>query len=163
MSYRIRRISPLDQPTLWEMLYHSLYVPDGSAPFPRDIINRPEIAMYVEEWGRAGDLGFLAIESTTDQPIGAAWLRLLNGEQKGYGYVDDETPELGIAVLPEYRGKGIGMALVARLLTAAAAVYQRISLSVSFDNPAMRLYERAGFEKVAVRCSSITMVKQICD
>ena len=161
MSFSIRPIFPSDQRTLWDMLYLSLYVPPGSAPFPRDIIKRPEIAKYVASWGRAGDLGFVAIDPDSNQAIGAAWLRLLRSEERGYGYVDDETPELAIAVLPEYRGKGIGSELISHLLSAAATVYKQVSLSVSADNPAVRLYKRLGFEEVLVDGSSVTMLKQI--
>lgn len=49
-------------------------------------------------WGRAGDMGFVAVDAGSGEPIGAAWLRLLGGDERGYGYVDDETPELGMAV-----------------------------------------------------------------
>ena len=38
MSYSIRRISLSDQQALWDMLYYSLYVSEGSAPLPRDIL-----------------------------------------------------------------------------------------------------------------------------
>jgi ribosomal protein S18 acetylase RimI-like enzyme len=74
---------------------------------------------------------------------------LLRGEERGFAYVDDETPELAVAVLPEYRGKGIGTALLMRHLEAAAGLYRALSLSVSPRNPAKRLYERLGFEIVA--------------
>jgi RimJ/RimL family protein N-acetyltransferase len=67
----------------------------------------------------------------------------------GYGFVDESTPELGIAVSPEVRGRGIGRALLASLIEhARAAQLPALSLSVESDNPALRLYERLGFEKV---------------
>jgi ribosomal protein S18 acetylase RimI-like enzyme len=160
-SYSIRRLSPADQQFLWEMLYHSLHVEEGRPPFPRDVINRPEIAKYVTGWGRAGDLGFVAVEAGSGEPVGAVWLRLLTGDEKGYGYVDDETPELGMAVLPEYRGRGVGSELLRRLLASAAAVYRSVSLSVSADNPAMRLYERAGFERACACGASVTMIRRL--
>jgi ribosomal protein S18 acetylase RimI-like enzyme len=160
-SYFVRELNPSDQEALWDMLYHSLYVAPGHAPFPREIVNRPEIAKYVEAWGRAGDLGFVAIDSKSNQTVGAAWLRLLTDHRKGYGYVDDDTPELGIAVLPDYRGQGIGSELLNRLLETAGTNYERVSLSVSADNPAMRLYQRAGFERVAMSDDSVTMLKRI--
>ena len=47
------------------------------------------------------------MEAGVGGPIGAAWLRLLKGDERGYGHVDDETPELGMAVLPAYRGRGV--------------------------------------------------------
>jgi ribosomal protein S18 acetylase RimI-like enzyme len=161
MSYRIRPLSSSDQQTLWEMLYHSLYVSEGSPPHARDVVKRPELSRYVEAWGRAGDLGFVAVDSSSGRPVGAAWLRLLGGDARGYGYVDEETPELGIAVLPEHRGRGVGTGLLLRLLESARDVYRQVCLSVSADNPAARLYERVGFVRVGECGSSVTMVKRL--
>lgn len=143
-------------------MYQSLHVPGGREPFPRDVIHQPEIAKYVRGWGRAGDMGYVAVDTVGGAPIGAAWLRLLAGGERGYGYVDDETPELGMAVLAGYRGRGIGSDLLGRLLESAAAVYRSVCLSVSADNPAVRLYERAGFVRVRECGDSLTMVKRLC-
>jgi ribosomal protein S18 acetylase RimI-like enzyme len=122
---------------------------------------RPEIAKYVEARGRAGDMGFVAVDAGSGEPVGAAWLRLLTGDERGYGYVDDETPELGMAVLHGYRGRGIGSELIGLLLKSAGAVYRSVCLSVSADNPAARLYNRAGFELVSASGDSLTMVKRL--
>jgi ribosomal protein S18 acetylase RimI-like enzyme len=126
-------------------------------------LSHPEISKYVEGWGRAGDLGFVAVDEGSGEPVGAVWLRLLAGDEKGYGYVDDETPELAMAVLPQYRGRGVGSSLLGRLLESAGADYRKVCLSVSADNPALRLYERAGFEQVGEDGSSVTMVKRLSD
>jgi ribosomal protein S18 acetylase RimI-like enzyme len=119
------------------------------------------VSKYVEAWGRVGDLGFVAVDGVSGEPVGAVWLRLLAGAEKGYGYVDDETPEMGMAVLPPYRGRGIGSELLKRLLESAGADYRQVCLSVSADNPALRLYERAGFERAGEDGSSVTMVRRL--
>lgn len=152
----IRPLTPADEPFLWEILYHALYVPAGQPPFPRGIVNEPKIRRYVEGWGREDDYGLLAL--VEGKPAGAVWLRLFAGEQRGYGYVDDRTPELSIAILPDYRGQGIGTMLISRLLETAQTQSAQISLSVSADNPAVRLYERVGFERVGSAGGSLTMV-----
>jgi ribosomal protein S18 acetylase RimI-like enzyme len=157
----IREASSRDQEFLWEMLYQSLHVPDGQDPYSRDIVTRPELAKYVRNWGREGDIGFVAIDLSNNEPVGASWLRLFGSDDKGYGYVNDETPELGIAVRRKYRGLGIGTALLTSSLEAAGALYTSVSLSVSTDNPALRLYQRFGFQKVAISGGSITMVKRL--
>jgi ribosomal protein S18 acetylase RimI-like enzyme len=155
----IRPLILTDEPFLWDMLYQAIYVPAGSPPPERDIVYRPELAGYVRDWGRSDDSGFIAIEPTTSCPVGAAWLRLLTKENQGYGYVDDATPELSIAVLPDYRGQGVGTQLLARLIEAAQTRYAAISLSVSPENPALRLYRRLGFEEVGRCGTSLTMIK----
>jgi ribosomal protein S18 acetylase RimI-like enzyme len=150
-GYKIRAARASDQTFLWEMLYQALYVEEGKEPFPREVLSEPRVARYVKDWGRAGDLGFIALDAFSLQPVGAVWCRLSTQDDKGFAYLDDETPELGIALLPEYRGKGIGTALLKHMLESARASYPAISLSVSPNNPALRLYERLGFKTVDVR------------
>ncbi len=82
-------------------------------------------------------------------PIGAAWLRLWRGEDKGFGYVSDDVPELGFAVLPDYRGMRIGTRLLKQVLQIARGRVPAVSLSVRSDNFIIKLYERSGFVKVA--------------
>lgn len=160
-GYGIRRLTPSDQSFLWEMLYHSLYVREGGAPFERSVVLRPEIARYVRDWGRRrGDTGFVAV-CGGGQPVGAIWLRLLTGAEKGFGYLDEHTPELGLAVLPEYRGRGIGTHLLAHLIRSVEGVYENISLSVTVGNPALRLYQRLGFEVCGGEGDSITMKRRL--
>ncbi len=154
----VRPLTPSDEGFLWEMLYQALYVPPGAPPLPHEIVRQPEISRYVENWGEPGDAGFAAIDVSVQQPVGAAWIRLLTGERRGYGYVDDATPELSVAVLPGYRGLGIGTKLMARLLAEAQSDYPAISLSVSADNPAARLYQRLGFEVIGESGASLTMI-----
>jgi ribosomal protein S18 acetylase RimI-like enzyme len=144
---------------LREMLYTALYVREGDAPFPRSVLEQPDIAHYVDGFGRAGDLGIIGLNDA--QPIGAAWLRLLIGENSGYGYVDDATPELTVALEPEWRGRGIGTRLMDELFRAAATTYRSVSLSCDAANPAIRLYERTGFQRVAEEARSITMRKPL--
>ncbi|MGH7233080.1 MAG: GNAT family N-acetyltransferase [Nitrospiraceae bacterium] len=67
---------------------------------------------------------------------------------KGYGYIDEETPELAMGVVPPWRGRGVGTALLRHVIECASKHYLGISLSVRSTNPAVRLYERAGFTVV---------------
>lgn len=157
--YHIRSAVPSDEPFLWEMLYQSLFVEPGDEPFPREIVYEPALAVYVAGWGRPGDLGLIAVDAESGDPIGAVWGRLTSADARGFSYIDDQTPELGLALLPGYRGKGIGTALLTRYLEEAARVYPAVTLSVSPHNPAMRLYERMGFKTVEVRGGHPVMVK----
>jgi ribosomal protein S18 acetylase RimI-like enzyme len=155
-EFRVRPLTVSDQPFLWEMLYQSLYVQEGHAPFERSILDDPNIAKYVKDWGREDDSGFVAIDENA-QPVGAIWMRMLKGAEKGFGYVDDRTPEVGMAVLPEYRGRGIGTNLLSRLVESTVSIYENLSLSVASGNTAIHLYQRAGFEIVGEDGNSITM------
>ena len=157
MDCLIRPITPDDTGFLWEMLYEAIYVAEGVTRPPRDVLLHPEIRRYLQDWGQPGDSGFVAVDPLSAEPIGAVWLRLLIGDHKGYGYVDDETPELTVAVVPQCRGKGIGTRLLSHLLATSETQYSSLSLSVSPDNPALRLYKRMGFETVGTCGTSLVM------
>lgn len=162
--YKIQLISKIDVPFLWDMLYEIRCVRclrEGKVLPSRDILNTPELAKYVQDWGRTGDKKFIATSKDNQSSIGAAWYRLFEEDDKGYGYVDSETPEIAIAVLPEYRNKGLGQVLMLHLLEQAKSDgYQQISLSCGLTNAnALHLYQKLGFEKVEVFDISCVMKK----
>ncbi len=157
----ITEISAEDQLLLGDMLYLAIFVPPGSPAPPREVVQIPELSRYFQHWGKSGDIGYLAVDSATRRPIGAAWLRLLTGENAGYGHVNDDTPELAIALLPAYRNQGIGSELMRRLISTAAGRYDAISLSVNRDNRAVHLYRRFGFETVGRHENTLLMQKHL--
>ena len=159
--YTLRPLTPADQALLYEMLYQAIFVPEGEAPPPREIVYTPPVCHYADAYGRPGDVGFAAVDDETGQPVGAAWIRLLRPDEHGYAFVDAATPELAIALLPAYRGLGIGTALMERLLTAAQAQYRAVALSVWPANPAYRLYQRLGFETLRQDGPAVTMVRRL--
>lgn len=145
----IRPATQADEPILWEMLFEAAHMREEGHTSVQAVKERPDLALYVKGWGRVGDRGVLAIDPAKHLPVGAAWVRLLTGEDKGYAYVDDATPELAIGVHPDYRGQRVGSAMLAHLLQMAKAHYPAICLSTRATNtPAVRLYERMGFRKV---------------
>jgi len=79
----------------------------------------------------------------------AAYQIILSGQQPiGRLYVDrasDEIHVIDIALLPEYRGAGIGGTLLRRLLDEAAEKQKPVRIYVELENPARRLYTRLGF------------------
>jgi ribosomal protein S18 acetylase RimI-like enzyme len=145
----IRAGAATDVRFLRDMLRHAFHGRRGGEGEPLEW-------RYVVAWGRRGDRAVLALEDGF--PVGAAWYRLFPAEEPGFGFVDEATPELAIAVVPARRGKGIGSELLDALLERARADgYGAISLSVEPDNPALALYESRGFGKVAERGGAWTM------
>jgi ribosomal protein S18 acetylase RimI-like enzyme len=134
-----------DEPFLWEMLYYAAHMDEDGEVSPEAAKRNPDLVKYVKDWGRETDVGSIALEPDSNQPIGAAWIRLLIANEKTTSYVDDATPELAIAVLPEYIGSGVGTLLLQHLLEAAKQRYTKVVLSVRATNQAKRLYERMGF------------------
>jgi ribosomal protein S18 acetylase RimI-like enzyme len=154
---RVRAVGPEDAHILRDYLRLSIFVRAGDPPLPADILERPQIACYIEGWGRYGDDAVMAVDDTSGADLGAAWLRLWPGPETGYGFVDRATPELGIAVRPEHRGRGIGTCLLDALLDRASHRYRAVSLSVALDNPAVALYQRLGFRAIAESQRTLTM------
>jgi predicted N-acetyltransferase YhbS len=113
---------------------------------------------YVQNWGRRGDVGVLALEGP--HPYGAAWFRLFTADEPGFGFVDEQTPEVTIAVVPSRRGKGAGKELLEALLARARENgYTAVSLSAAPEQKAY--YERFGFETVRSNEHAATMVARL--
>ncbi len=114
---------------------------------------QPEFAKYLDGWKRHDDYGFVV--EVDSEPIGAVWMRRFSAEAPGYGYVDDDTPELSMAVLDGFRGRGVGRVL---LQAAIDASDDGVSLSVEDGNRARALYEAHGFVAVGRVGGSTTML-----
>ena len=149
----LRPVDIHDVRFLRDMLRHAYYWRmSESADLP--------VARYVLNWGRPGDDGLVALDDAN--AVGAAWYRLFSREEAGFGFVDEQTPELTIAVVPSRRGKGFGHELMTGLLERAArAGYDALSLSVAKTSPAVSLYERYGFRTVGESDDALTMVAKL--
>ncbi len=159
---RIRRLTTDDLPFLWLMLREAAYwrLPAAAHPSVEQIAADGHVARYLDGWGRVGDDGVVA--HAHDEPVGAAWFRLFTPAEAGYGFVNPRTPEMSLAVAAQWRRRGIGGALVAASLELADELgHESLSLSVEADNPARRLYEKAGFVKVGAVSGSWTMVADV--
>jgi len=144
-----------DLPFLWEMLVEAGHWDDER---PEDPLADDHLRRHLDGWGRPGDVGLVAWDG--ERRLGAAWTRLLTAERPGYGYVDDATPELAVAVAEGERGRGLGRALVTGALDHAAAHgHPRVTLSVAEGNVAAAgLYRSIGFAEVSRAGGGITMV-----
>ena len=133
------------------MLHHAFYWRESVSAAEEEPVYR-----YVYAWGRPGDAGVIALDEGF--PVGAAWYRLFRADAPGYGFVDEQTPELAIAVVPSRRGRGFGEELLAALMQRAREEgHPALSLAVHLANPAIRLYERFGFEPVRETGETVVM------
>jgi ribosomal protein S18 acetylase RimI-like enzyme len=76
---------------------------------------------------------------------------LLAGQPIGRLYIDrrpDEIRLIDIALLPEYRGQGIGSFFLHHVLAEARRSGRPVRIHVEQFNPALRLYMRLGFRKM---------------
>ena len=142
MRYIIRDLKETEYDLLNDFLYEAIFIPEGVEAPPKSIINAPELQVYVAGFGsQEHDKAMVA--EVDGEIVGAAWVRIMND----YGHIDDETPSLAISLYKEYRGQGIGTALIKELLAVLKNEgYKRVSLSVQKANYAAKLYQKVGFE-----------------
>ena len=142
MEYIIREINQTEYSILDDFLYEAIFIPNGTQPPERSIINLPELQVYVADFGKEkDDICFLA--EVGGKVVGAVWVRVMND----YGHIEDGVPSFAISLYKEYRGYGIGTALMRRMLCELKQRgYEKASLSVQKANYAVQMYLKVGFE-----------------
>lgn len=157
MKYIIRHFRESEYPLLEDFLYEAIFIPEGVEPPPRDIVSKPELQVYVEDFGsRKGDLALCVVAD--GKIVGAVWGRIM----KDYGHIDDETPSLAISLYKDCRGQGIGTALMKDVIEAyREAGYKRLSLAVQKANYAVKMYEKVGFKTVSENDEEYIMMCKI--
>ena len=157
MDYTIREIQKQEYPLLDNFLYEAIFIPEGVEPPPKNIITSPELQVYDEHFGESRDDWGLMAEAD-GKIVGAVWVRIMDD----YGHIDNETPSLAISLYKEYRGLGIGTAMMKEILTLLKSHgYSRVSLSVQKANYAVKLYLKIGFEIVGENEEEYIMVYHI--
>lgn len=144
MDYKIRKISEEEYSLLENFLYEAIFVPKGMSAPPKSIINLPELQVYITDFGKNDDdIGLVA--EANKKVIGAVWARIMND----YGHIDNDTPSLAISLYEDYRGMGIGTALMKEMLRILTDKgYKQASLAVQKANYAVKMYKKVGFDVV---------------
>ncbi len=142
MDITIREIQKQEYSLLDNFLYEAIFVPEGIEPPPKTVITSPELQVYIKRFEESKDDWGLVAE-VDGKIVGAVWVRIMND----YGHIDDETPSLAISLYKEYRGFGIGTAMMKEILALLKSHgYSRVSLSVQKANYAAKMYLKIGFE-----------------
>ena len=157
----IREMKKEEIPLLEEFIYQAIFQKDTDNPIPRSIINDPSVFIYIKDFGEYPDDNCLVAERDNNI-VGAVWIRLLNGIPKGFGNVDDTTPEFAISILPQYRNIGVGTKLMTAMLEFMKSKgYKKTSLAVQKENYAVRMYKQVGFEIVDENSEEYIMVAKL--
>ena len=99
------------------------------------------------------DMQFIAQKTHYEEYYPECEFLVIEMEQAPIGrlYIDradDDIRITDIALLPEFRGRGIGRMLMEEILEEGRATGKRVTIHVEHDNPARRLYDRLGFRHV---------------
>lgn len=157
MNYIIRKIKKNELPLLSDFLYEAIFVPTGITPPPKDVIEIPELQLYISNFGiYESDICYVA--EVGKQIVGAVWVRIM----RDYGNVDDETPSFAISLYKEYRGMGIGTALMKVMIQELTKRgYKQASLSVQKENYAVDMYKKIGFQIIEENDEEYIMIYHI--
>jgi ribosomal protein S18 acetylase RimI-like enzyme len=152
----VREIAPGEVSFLEEMLYQAIFTPEGSPKPSKSIIFEPFLHHYIRDFGQKHDVCLVA--EYENKLIGAIWSRLFSDEEKGYGYIDQETPELSMAVDLSHRNSGVGNVLLREILEKLSVLgYKQVSLSVDVPNYARQFYQNNGFKDVKIEGNTALM------
>ena len=157
INYKIRPLCQDESSLLKDFLYEAIFIPEGMEAPSRDVVNLPELKLYVEHFGTKEN-DFCLVADCEGKVVGAVWVRIMND----YGHIDDQTPSLSIALYKEYRNKGIGSHLMnemAELLRKKG--YKRVSLSVQKANRAVHLYLKLRFKVAKETMDEFIMTKEL--
>ncbi|MDE6035747.1 MAG: GNAT family N-acetyltransferase [Ruminococcus sp.] len=155
-NYIIRPINDNEYGILERFLYEAIFIPQGTEPPPSEIIEKPELQIYTENFGRKDD--YCLVAETDNKIVGAVWVRIMDD----YGHIDNNTPSLAISLYKDFRGHGIGTALLKNmLLLLKSENYEKVSLSVQKENYACRMYLKAGFEVVSENDEEYIMIRNL--
>lgn len=145
-----------------EMLYEAVFWrPNPNNPSFDDGLADPGASNALVNWGkRAGDIAVIAFADSG--PVGAAWYRFYKNDNSIRGFINESIPAIVIAVDNGYRRQGIGEKMIAWLIDHASNNnIQELSLMVSKDNHAIRLYRKCGFLEYSDTGDSLVMVRKI--
>ncbi|MBP3620243.1 MAG: GNAT family N-acetyltransferase [Lachnospiraceae bacterium] len=157
MNYSIRFINKNEYKILDDFLYEAIFIPEGVELPPREIINQPELQVYIDAFGKMeDDICFVA--EVENKIAGAVWVRVMDD----YGHIEDGVPSFAISLYKEYRGNGIGTALMKKMLIELKERgYSKASLAVQKANYAVKMYKNVGFEIVDENEEEYIMVRVI--
>ena len=156
-KYVIRSLRESETELLKDFLYEAIFIPEGTEAPEKDIVEKPELRVYTDDFGNhKGDNCLVA--DFGGKVVGAVWTRIMND----YGHVDDDTPSFAISLYKEYRKQGIGSQLMVKMLELLKQQgYEKASLAVQKTNYAVKMYENVGFKTVDENAGEYIMVCEL--
>jgi ribosomal protein S18 acetylase RimI-like enzyme len=92
---------------------------------------------YYQEFYKGAEFQVIELEQEVVGRLYVHWL-----------YSPQEVRIMDVALLPAYRGRGIGSALIKAVQQKGAEMGKTVTIHVEYNNPALQLYQRLGFQKI---------------
>ncbi len=140
----LRAIYEEDLPRLFE-IYASTraeelaLVPDWPEEQKMAFLSQQFVAQhqYYQEFYKGAELQLILLEQEVVGRLYVHWM-----------YSPQEVRIMDVALLPAYRGRGIGSQLIKAVQQKGAEMGKTVTIHVEYNNPALQLYERLGFQKI---------------
>ena len=140
----LRAIYEEDLPRLFE-IYASTraeelaLVPDWSEEQKMAFLSQQFVAQhqYYQEFYQGAELQLIELDQEVVGRLYVHWF-----------YSPQEVRIMDVALLPAYRGQGIGSQLIKSVQQKGAEMGKTVTIHVEYNNPALQLYERLGFQKI---------------
>ena len=153
----LRELREDEKDLLKEFLYQAIYIPEGIKPPDKSIIEKPELVLYYQNFG-SEDADYCIVSEENGKVVGAVWTRIMDD----YGHIDDDTPSLSISLLPDFRSRGYGRAMMKAILELLKEKgYEKVSLSVQKENYAVKMYQSLGFQIWDDRDEEYIMIREL--
>lgn len=153
----LRELREDEKDLLKEFLYQAIYIPKGIKPPDKSIIEKPELVLYYQNFG-SEDADYCIVSEENGKVVGAVWTRIMDD----YGHIDDDTPSLSISLLPDFRSRGYGRAMMKAILELLKEKgYEKVSLSVQKENYAVKMYQSLGFQIWDDRDEEYIMIREL--
>lgn len=157
MEYNIREMKPFEYPLLENFLYEAIFQRDEMNLLTKSVIEKPEIKVYIQNFGNEKD-DYCYCAEVQGEIVGAVWVRNI----KGYGSIDEVTPEFAISLYKNFRGHGIGTEMMKKMIEyLKEKKYSKTSLAVQKDNYAVKMYLDVGFQIIDENKEEYIMVHNL--
>lgn len=140
----LRSVEPNESVLVFSFLTLAARMAESEEPIQKALVDG-QLTKYWRDWGRPDDIGVVALRED-GLPLSCAWVRAFPSDDPDC--LGDGILVLAVATIPSMRGSGVGTRVLSELIVRCRKLPQcaGISLSVRVENPAVRLYQRLGFQ-----------------
>lgn len=144
-EFALRSLEPNESVLVFSFLTLAARMAESNEPIQKALIDE-QLTKYWRDWGQPDDIGVVAAREDDGLPLSCAWVRAFPSHDPDC--LGEGILVLAFATIAPARGAGIGTQVLRELIERCRSRPNcvGISLSVRVENPAVRLYQRLGFQ-----------------